>query len=418
MFDRMAKQHRVTCHKCGVRVRARNIKQHCCKTVCAESTAEVAEQVAGRMSGLAESSCGTITTPELRQSVRKAVRRTQEFVFQNVDFKLLDGIVKKVTPNLCTVARHSVIFAMQTMANYARMSFAKAERMSRAGTIVARTETVTAPASSGSTCSEAVPVLPELTLPLLGDFQPVTVGRQQEAQPDEKRMTRPVMKSVVYPMGPDVPDTKWKCEGGESSKVELVKRREEEQGAAPAFQEVRVSDRYKRRKTTVYEPGDSGEHSHTKCESSDKSGSVSKPLYDRSRESKSGEHLSITGRGAALDSTTTKYDSPRGFTSASRTSMERGQIREPSEGGRARDTSAGDTRPRWRGDTRPYRSRQRGGWRLFRGRPCRGQFNPLPRYREPFRSQPEPMDNASLLRRLAFLEQKLGMLEGGYHSYR
>jgi len=108
VFDRIAKQHRVTCHKCGVRVWARSIKQHCCVTlpVCTGSTAEFAEQGADRMSSKAESSCGTITTPELRHGVRVAVRRTREFVFQNVDFKLLDGIVKKTTPNLCTIARH------------------------------------------------------------------------------------------------------------------------------------------------------------------------------------------------------------------------------------------------------------------------------------------------------------------------
>ena len=192
------------------------------------------------------------------------------------------------------------------------MSFAKAERMSGAGTIVAHAEAVTTSASPSPTCSEAVPILPELTLPPLGDFLPVTTGRPQEAKPDKKRVTRPVVKSVVYPMGPDVADTKWKCEKGESPKVESMKRREEEQGAALAVQEVRASDRYKRRKTVVHESRDSGEHSRTKCESSDKSGSVSKPLYERSHGFKSGERVSVTGGGAALESTTAEYDSLRG----------------------------------------------------------------------------------------------------------
>jgi len=113
-------KHRVMRGKCGFRVRERSIKQHCCATlpVCTESTAEFVKQGAGLTSTKAQSVSSTIKTPELRQSVRMAVRRTREYVFQNVDFKLLDGIVKKTTPNLCTIARHSVIFAMQAAATY------------------------------------------------------------------------------------------------------------------------------------------------------------------------------------------------------------------------------------------------------------------------------------------------------------
>ena len=175
---------------------------------------------------------------------------------------------------------------------------------------------------------------------------------------------------------------------------------------------VRASDRYKQRKTVVHESRDIGEHSHARCESSDKSSSVSKPLHERSHGLKSNERVSVTCVG-----TTTEYDRPRRFTFASysRTSMEWSQSHEASEGGRACDTSAGNYHPRLRGDRRPYRSRR--GWRLFRGRLCRGQFNPLPRYHEPFRSQPQHMDNEQLLRRLAFLEQKLGRPEDSYRRH-
>ena len=99
-----------------------------------------------------------------------------------------------------------------------------------------------------------MPVLPELTLPPLGDLQPVTAGRPREARPDEKTAN---VKSAINPMGPD------------------------EQGAAPAVQEVRASDRYKRRKTVMHESRDTGEHSRARCESSDMSGSVSKTMYER-----------------------------------------------------------------------------------------------------------------------------------------
>jgi len=82
--------------------------------------------------------------------------------------------------------------------------------------------------------------------------------------------------------------------------VKSVQRREEEHGAASAVQEVRASDRYKRRKTVMHEPRDTGEHSRARCESSDMSGSVSKPMYERSHEFKSGERVSVTGGGTAL----------------------------------------------------------------------------------------------------------------------
>jgi len=128
-----------------------------------------------------------------------------------------------------------------------------------------------------------VPVQPELTLPPLGDLQPVTAGRPREARPDEKTAN---VKSAINPMGPD------------------------ERGAAPAVQEVRASDRYKRRKTVMHESRDTGEHSRARCESSDMSGSVSKPMYERSHELKSGERVSVTGGGTALHCESKKNKTP------------------------------------------------------------------------------------------------------------
>ena len=105
----------ISCHVCGKRCRRRRFSRHLQLVHDVMRASECVQSQPSTEEKPPVHKDQSLSTPALRHAVRNAVNHCFDMVTQGVPFPALDTIMKGVSPNLATVARHATIFSMQTM---------------------------------------------------------------------------------------------------------------------------------------------------------------------------------------------------------------------------------------------------------------------------------------------------------------
>ena len=114
------KTGRIKCRECGEEIRRKNLQKHSQEKHSTTGTVSVVVPQAMKPSQKDMS----ISTRELRDGVRLAVKHSYEYAYQGVPFQVIDPILKKLAPTLNTTVRHTLIFTMETLMKYWRMKLA------------------------------------------------------------------------------------------------------------------------------------------------------------------------------------------------------------------------------------------------------------------------------------------------------
>ena len=114
------KTRKIPCCVCGQPIRRKNFKDHLRRIHPMEEQARIQPSLTSPLGTTSGHSKHDISTPVLQHEIHIAIDRAYRLQTMGAQLETLDSAIRGVTTNLCTVARHAAIFAMQRTLHHVR----------------------------------------------------------------------------------------------------------------------------------------------------------------------------------------------------------------------------------------------------------------------------------------------------------
>ena len=111
---------KIPCSVCGQPVRRTNLGKHFGRKHPMEEQAGIQQSLTSPPGTTSGHSKHDISTPVLQHEIHIAIDRAYRLQTMGAQLETLDSAIRGVTTNLCTVARHAAIFAMQRTLHHVR----------------------------------------------------------------------------------------------------------------------------------------------------------------------------------------------------------------------------------------------------------------------------------------------------------